>query len=332
MSCLLVRDGAGRTQSLPPALFVYVWSEQGILEATRDARDELAAMRPDVILLHDAPSKLLAHGREAARIVREWLPNAGLGFGVGADGTVDDWRMRRASADDVVRPLVRVAALAEDLRARFAIWNCEAGWKDAADDVRSPTEIEALADRCGREVCAAAPSVVHGLSTYDQPNLHAAMRPLLRGWAKHCAIFTGQGYVAVPGMPPRGALPRRLAAGEKAQALIARLGWIPADELLTEVATDTDRIPTVQGHKTHKLDLARAVATLPHLALWSAPLVREDGRLDAEGLEAWRVGLQIRAEVGAGPNAVRKYQLRHGLAADDVLGPATYAHALARTS
>jgi hypothetical protein len=328
---LLVRDGAGNPRTLAPALLVYLWDKDGPLDGARDARDELLALRPEIVVIHDSPSKLLAQAREAVRIVRETLPGVRIGLGIGADGTVDDWRLGRASADDVVRPLVRIAALAQDLGAELAIWNCEAGWKDSAADHRSEAEIEALADRCGREVRAAAPSVVHGLSTYDQPNYHAAMKPLLKGWVKHCSLFTGQSYVAVPGEPPRGALPKRLAAGDKAQGLIARLGWIPADELIADVPTDTDRVPTLQGHKTHKLDLAAAVATLRHLLLWSVPSVPEGGRVDAAGLEAIRVGMQIRAEVGPGPQAVRAYQTRHGLAADGALGPITYAHALART-
>lgn len=327
---LLVRDGAGNARTLSPSTIVYLWDKDGPLDGARDARDELLALRPDVVVVHDAPSKLLSQAREAVRIVREVLPGVRIGLGIGADGTVDDWRLGRATADDVVRPLVRVAALAQDLRAELAVWNCEAGWKDSATDNRSESEIEALADRCGREVRAAAPAVVHGLSTYDQPNYHAAMKPLLKGWVKHCAIFTGQSYVAVPGEAPRGALPKRLEAGVKTQALIARLGWIPADELLADVPTDTDRIPTVQGHKTHKLDLARAVATLPHWLMWSVPSVAEGGRVDAAGIEAIRVGLVIRAEVGPSAGAVRAYQARHRLAADDVLGPRTYAHALAR--
>lgn len=323
MKPLLQHNGRGEPVAVAQGLGLYVWGERGLLASLDAARDEIDAIRPAIVVLHASPSSLLRDLRVAVSRVRQRHPYARVWVGCGMDGTVGDWRSATRIDEQVVAPLRSVAALCEALAIEAIVWNGESQWKDAPHDQRTPAEIEALADACGRAVVKAAPSVVHWLSSFDQPNLHGALRAFLRGFLRWCSAYTGQAYVAQAGGAPRGALDRRLDAAARGQELAERAGYLPDDVTGEDTAADVDRVPTIQGHATHLADLARAAAELPMVLVWSAPLVSEGGRLDPSGLLALRFASRVR-DSGL---SVARWQRSKGLVPDGIVGPKSLAAA-----
>lgn len=320
---LLQHNGRGEPVEVRPGLMVYVWGSHGLLAALDAARDELDAIRPAGVVLHASPSELLRDLRRAVSRTRQRHPSARVWVGVGLDGTVGQWRQGERTADDVIAPLRRVAELCESLAVEVVVWNGESQWKDSPNDRVTAAQIETLADDAGRACVKAAPSCVHWLSSFDQPNLHGALRAFLRGFTRWVSCYTGQAYVAQAGGAPRGALDRRLDAAARGQELAERAGYLPDDVTGVDVAGDVDRVPTIQGHATHLADLARAAAELPHVLVWSAPMVSEGGRLDPVGLRALRFARVVR---DSGLTVV-EWQRAKGLVPDGVVGPRTLAAA-----
>lgn len=320
---LLQHNGRGEPVEVPPTLGLYVWGSRGLLAALDAARDEIDAIRPDVLVLHGPPSELLRSLVSLVGLARQRHPWARVWIGCGMDGTVGQWRRGKRTADDVIAPLVGVAALCERAGVECIVWNGESEWKDSPTDRVVLADIEALADAAGLACAKAAPSCLHWLSSFDQPNLHGSLRAMLRGWTRHVTAYTGQAYVAQAGGAPRGALDRRLDAAARGQELAERAGYLPDDVTGVDVAGDVDRVPTIQGHATHLADLARAAAELPHVLVWSAPLVAEGGRLDPVGLQALRFARVVR---DSGLSVV-EWQRAKGLAPDGVVGPKTLAAA-----
>jgi len=318
---LLQHNGRGEPVAVAQGLGLYVWGERGLLASLDAARDEIDAIRPAIVILHASPSTLLRDLRVAVSRVRQRHHFARVWVGCGMDGTVGDWRELRRLDEQVVAPLRSVAALCEALAIECIVWNGESQWKDQPHDRVTPAEIEALADSAGRAVVKAAPNVVHWLSSFDQPNLHGALRSFLRGFTRWVSAYTGQAYVAVAGGAPRGALDRRLDAAARGQELAERAGYLPDDVTGVDTADDVDRVPTIQGHATHLADLARAAAELPMVLVWSVPLVSEGGRVDETGLRALRFASRVRDS----DLSVIEWQRAKGLDADGVVGPRTLA-------
>lgn len=320
---LLQHTGRGEPREVPPTLGLYVWGSRGLLAALDAARDEIDAVRPDVLVLHGPPSELLRSLVSLVGLARQRHPWARVWIGCGLDGTVPLWRRGQRSSLEVVDPLRRVADLCDRERVEAIVWNGESQWKDSPDDKVTAAQIEALADAAGLACAKAAPSCLHWLSSFDQPNLHGSLRAMLRGWTLHVTAYTGQAYVAQAGGAPRGALDRRLDAAARGQELAERAGYLPDDVTGVDVAGDVDRVPTIQGHATHLADLARAAAELPHVLVWSAPLVAEGGRLDPVGLQALRFARVVR-DSGL---SVIEWQRGKGLTPDGVVGSKSLAAA-----
>jgi hypothetical protein len=323
MNALKQHTGNGQPVDMRGGLGLYVWGEHGLLASLDAARDEIDAIRPAILVLHAAPSVLLSDLRRAVSRVRQRHPYARVWVGCGLDGTVGDWRQGKRADERVIDPLRAVAALCEALAVEVVVWNGESQWKDSTTDQVTHTQIETLADACGRACVKAAPSVVHWLSSFDQPNLHGALRAFLRGFTRWVSAYTGQAYVAISGGAPRGALDRRLDAAARGQELAERAGYLPDDVTGEDVAGDVDRVPTIQGHATHLADLARAAAELPLVLAWSVPLVSEGGRVDPTGLRALRFASRVR-DAGL---SVAEWQRAKGLAADGIVGPKSLAAA-----
>lgn len=317
------RTGNGTPRDMAQGLGLYVWSSAGIVDALAAAHDEIDAINPAFVVLHDNPSSLLRSLPSIVSRVRRRHPSVRIWVGVGLDGTVGQWRHGERTAAQVIEPLRKVAELCERLTIETIVWNGESQWKDAADDKVSLADIEALAEATGRAVVKAAPNVTHWLSSFDQPNLHGALRAFLRGFTRWVSAYTGQAYVAIKGGAPRGALDRRLNAAARGQELAERAGYLPDDVTGADVPGDVDRVPTIQGHATHLADLARAAAELPTVIVWSAPLVAEGGRIDDRGLLALRFASRVR---DSGLSVV-EWQRAKGLEPDGVAGPLSLAAA-----
>lgn len=332
---LILRTAAGEPVERRPSLDLYCWSSRpGMLRDIRDARDEIEAIKPDRVILHGNPSEIAAEGAAAILIAQEIMGPLSLvpavGVGIGADGWADEWRRGAATSEQVIRPLVRAVKIAYDAGARLMVPNLEAAWKrhnnaDGAKDVRTEEELAALVEAVARAMMAVAPDAVFMLSSYDQPTLHRSMKLVYRILTRLFPAVTGQTYVAVPGIPSRMALPSRLAAFAASFDRAEEEGWVTRDEIEREIAEDCDRIPTLQGHKTHPNALTKALVEEPQVILWSAPMIvdegrREDGRLDSIGFECARFACDLRAHGWVGPGAIAALQRALGFTDGDVDG------------
>lgn len=352
---LLVVTGDGMPATISPGHIVYLWAGDdrtnsgarvGMLRAAfEDGRDELLAIVPDGVCVHGSPSQLLSRGDDGltalewcAREIRALLPGVRLWVGVGGDGWIGQWRSGKATSAQVQQPLQRVAALARSAGAEAIVWDFESEWKHAGSDARARAELESLARTLMANLTQIAPKCVHVVSSFDHVGFHMAMPfdALLSG---NVAAFTAQNYVAVAGeTAPRGLLRARITKASASQDAARKQAKFPADERdasgLDTSHDDVDVFSTVQLHGTDPQDLAAVIAESPLVLSWSVPRVREGGRADDRGIEAARVARVMRALVGAGPGAVRRYQAstQGALTVDGQLGPRTFAHALARAT
>jgi hypothetical protein len=329
---LRVRNGRGDAVTVLDAIVVYVWGSRGVLRATQDGLDELRAVDAQCVALHSGTADLLANLEPAAKVVREGLPGVRLWVGLGIDGTIDAYRAGKLNAQQVIARYTQVARLCQRLGAEVLVLNGESKWAIERGDVRTRDDIRALADQLGRAIRVEAPDVVLALSSFGRLGYHANVRPLIEGLTPHCSFFTGQSYAARPGPVRPGLLPAVIAADERSQEATERQGWHRDDTSESgedDSHDDLDRVPTVQAHKTAPLDLARLLVERPFVLVWSVPTIAEGGRADAAGLEAMRVAATIRRYA---PPRVANFQRANGLKADGVLGPITYARALARAT
>lgn len=352
---LRVITGDGTPALIAPGHIVYLWSGDtrtnsgaapGALRAAfDDARDELLAIRPDGVCIHGAPSQLLNRGDDGvlalewcAREIRALLPGVRIWVGVGGDGWIGQLRAGTATRAQVMQPLQRVAVLARQLGAEAIVWDFETEWKHASGDKLSRLELDAFSRELMATLCALAPKCAHIVSSFDHVGFHMAMpwAALLDG---NVTGFTAQNYVAIAGeTAPRGLLKARIVNASKSQDAARAQGKFPADEHGADGVdtshNDVDVFATVQLYGTDELDLAIELVAAPVVQSWSVPLVREGGRADARGLRAAQVARVIRNAAGPGPGAIARYQATTGgaLKADGVLGPKTFAFALARAT
>lgn len=332
MANLLVRNGRGEEISLAPRVIVYLWTGDGLRSAYAGARDYLAQIwdelpephRPQV-LLHGTINGLTSeHWGPLLDSVRDELPGARIAAGVAGDSSLGAWRAGEIGGAAIVRRLVESAqAVERELPGAIHTWDFEQGWKDRDKDKRTPAEHEALAREVVTEAAKAAPSLVYGLTSYDHVGHHTRLpwRGFLVGTP--VKLFVDQRYTD-DGTPDKGAIPARERSADASQLRAERAGILPAD-VTPDTPDDVDRVHLYQLHGQHQGDLVCAIAEHEHCAGWCAPLKPLGGRSDESGLAALRAALQIRARVGAGPGAVRRFQQIAGLKVDGIVGPKTLA-------
>lgn len=333
-----VRDGRGDERTLNPALVVYVWGSKGIAKAAADSVNELLRVRPDAVAIHGGTADIVANLSRALTVLHVALDDGSRAplrwwVGVGIDGTLDAWHAGKLSAAQVVARHVEVAkAIARAGDVEVIALNGEGKWTVRAGSTRSRADVRALADAVGRAYKEHAPDCVLALSSFGALGYHSDVRAMIEGITPHCSLFTGQSYAARPGEVARGVLPKVLERDERSQEATERQGWLRPDEPSGrddhDSPDDLDRVPTIQAHKTHPTDLCRVAVTRPHVLVWSVPTIGEGGRADEEGLAALQAAVAIRAEVGTGSDAVRKYQRQERLTVDGSPGPITRARAL----
>ena len=299
------------------------WSGKGLRHAWAGSRDVLARVQAPIVILHAAPSSITSeHFDGVIADVRARLPNARVWLGVGGDGWADEYRAGKATAEQVIAPLVACARVAHRHRVEAIIWDYEAAWKHDKGDVRSRAELEGLAVLVVAACALAAPDAIHGCTTYDHPSLHGRFvwRAIFVGTA--ISVYWWQGYAADE-TPTRGELPARLRRALASQAAGERAGMLPPDVTGPDVAGDVDRLPVVQLHQLHAGDLVTVLAETELVGAWAMPLIEHGGRADATGVLALEAALYLRREVGAGPGAVARFQARAGLTPDGIVGKLT---------
>lgn len=323
-----VRTAAGAPVLCAPVLQLYVWSSRpGMLRDLRDARDEIEAIGPGRIVLHGNPSEIGAEGAKSIELAAEIMGGVDrVGLGIGADGWADDWRRGNCTSEQVIRPLVTSVRLGYERGVRHFVPNLEAAWKrhnnaGGTKDVKSADEMRALAQAIALAFRAAAPDAVFALSSYDQPTLHGAMRIVYEELTRSFPIFTPQVYAAVAGVPGRQLLPNRRRESLRRIAEARAQGWISPDVSGPDVHSDCDDWPTYQGHKIDPGALFKLCVETPHLYVWSAPSIiddgrEEDGRLDAIGVNALALACRVREAGWIGPGAVAELQAALGIEVD----------------
>jgi len=321
---LSVLTGGGDECTLEETLCLTLWDPNGLQRALERAKNLLAEVRPDAVQLHAGPRELLANAGRVTRELRALLgDDLKLWIGVGADGTIDDYAEGRATAADVVRPLVETAKLSESLDAEVHCLDPEGEWKRARGK-----NSEGIARDVSLSCAEAAPSCVQAVTTFDHPSLHAAFP-----WRGFCgpgsksSLFLPQVYAGavIAGRtqlfaPHRRTLPRRAEASLSSIRAAVRAGMLRADEKdaagLDTSSRDLDVAPYLQGHSVHEHATLQALIEAPLACVWAAM-----ARMDARGIAALRRAAKVRRAVFARPGAVRAYQELRGLKVDGWVGP-----------
>lgn len=181
----------------------------------------------------------------------------------------------------------------------------------------SSIEDRTLLPQLAREVIAAArdeaPAVSVAWTSHDRPDYH----PL--PWAEILSavdLYSGQTYIDTPDrIDGLGAARARAANAEREMnELVAR--GIAANHLA----------PGASGYAPYVQLHGCSVAAICHLTDrgqtacgWALPRAPK-GRSDELGVLAWRAMRAVRAEVGAAPGAIARWQAKRGLKVDGVLG------------
>lgn len=315
--------------SVVPGIALTLWSGDGLAKAAAApaATRLLRRARPPIVQLHAAPSGHVAHLAGAVLAVRAVLPAARVWVGVGCDGWARNVATGSLSVARVVERFVATAQRAADVGAELIVWNAEAAYKDRR--VVASGLARAIVTACAERF----PALSQGHTAYDHPGYHTGYD--WRGWigpGSPVVIALPQVYAAgdteaagyVPHVP--GRLPGREAHALRSWTAMVRAGAIKPD-LVPDTPDDLDVFPYLQGHHVAATDTARALVEHELASLWAAPT-----RTDAQGEDALVAACAIRRLVNWGPGAVRRFQQRADLGADDKLGPLTLAAALARAA
>ncbi len=278
---------------------ITLWSAAGARAALDGARDLLARASPPTVMVHHWPTlpAQAAVAREIARDHHLWI-------GAGIDAVALAVTAGRWSVSRAVSELVRLARAGVDAGATHLVLDPEGRWevRDAALHQRlCDTATAALA-----AIRAACPGLVLGHTSYDQPTLHAHYP--WAAWLGPGGVDVALPQVYAAGGGP-GSLTHRLAAHHASWQRATALGWIRPG------------LPVVPYLQAHGVPAGETVVVgQAGCALWASP-----ARIDAEGERALRALCALTADGCVVPGAVARYQAAHGLVADGVCGPRTFA-------
>lgn len=268
----------------------------------------------DIVTLHTSADP--ADVRSAA-LVRQINPSARVWLACPANylSRLDLAKGRAA----VLAEVTRIARVAADMGAELLELNGEGAsdgktpgdWTSAADDLREVERLESLGRDVTLTLRAALPaSCAIAWTSHDGTSFRVPRALLSR-----VDLHSPQHYPAEAGRTvSQRELERRVAWSEGQWHALAERGRVPA-----EVVPHGARwAPYLQGWGHTVGALVWGLCEAPIARLWACP-----GSWSPEALLALRGARAIRAEVGHGPDAVERWQARHGLAVDGVVGPAS---------
>ena len=292
--------------TVAPGLVVTVYDDRG-----GAALPLLAQIRPDVALIHAAPSD-----RAYAARVRAAVPGVRLWYQVPANYLADGSLVADVAT---VRAHVRGAV---DLGAEVLSLNGEGssapgrpGWAS-----RDPAVRGTLGARATELLAAAAEEASGRLalawSSHDCPAWHPLPWAALYGPSSPVALSLHQHYPADGDTPAsRAACLSRLSTSA---AQWARLG---ASVCRPDLAPrGAGAVLYTQAHGLTTDGACALYDAAPLAAAWALPT-----RHDALGILALRADAELRRRVGHAPGRIARWQTHRGLVADGVCGPRTLA-------
>lgn len=288
----VVSTAAADLPRRPRGLGLTLFSNHGPRVALLEALGDLAAIRPQAVMVHGGPRALVQDLRMISARLQSMLPGVVLWVGVQWDGWISNYAAARTDRERaaVVKVYVDAARMAADCGAVGVVWDCE-GKAEAM-----PGAARALERACVAQTRAARPDLLQALTTFDQPGVHGSFP--WSGWLGDAAedrspvdLWMPQVY-ASPGdgtLAGARALTKRLDAHRTSTARVKALGWI---------RRDMDELLYFQGHHVPRVQTAFHGAREGFVFVWAAPkkTATVDGRLDGDGLEACRVLAELARE------------------------------------
>jgi len=292
--------------TVAPGLVVTVYDDRG-----GAALPLLAQIRPDVALIHAAPTD-----RAYADLVRAAVPGVRLWYQVPANYlAADSLAADLATVRAHVRGAVDLGAEVLSLNGEGASAEGRPGWA-----TRSPEGRALLGARATELLAAAADEAAGRLalawSSHDCPAWHPLPWAALYGPESPVTLSLHQHYPAPKsGTATRAACLSRLATSA---AQWARLGpSMCRPELAPRGA---GAVLYTQAHGLTTDGACALYDAAPLAAAWALP-----ARHDAAGILALRADAELRRRVGHAPGRIARWQTHRGLVADGVCGAKTLA-------
>lgn len=214
----------------------------------------------------------------------------------------------RRSVLDAAAATRRRTRLAMDRGAEAVELNGEAAWKAEGLDAHGREMIAAARDGGARVV---------GWSYFDGPRTHRMPASAAVFGTAGVDYSAPQVYAANPGAAE---VPGFAAARARFDRARAQHEWCATRGLMRHELAPGERACAVyaQLHGVSPAGTAWLLDRGPVGRAWAIPT-----RHDASGLRGLRAVLRARREMGAGADAIMRWQQKHGLAADGIAGPAT---------
>jgi hypothetical protein len=310
---------------LPAALVVALYDGRSSVTSLAASRDDIATLRDAgpaadfAVMLHTTPDPSddvpIATLRTMG-IPRVWL-------GAPANPLVQRARVRGiASTVALVREWARRA---KNGGVECLMFNGErdGGHPDGDWGISSIADRTLLPELAREAIAAArdeAPQVMVAWTSHDRPDYHPLPWGTILG-DDGVDLYSGQTYIDTPDrIDGLGAARARAVNAEREMRELIEHG-IAAEHLA----------PGASGYAPYVQLHGCSVAAVCHLTDqgqtacgWALPRAPK-GRSDELGVLAWRAMRAVRAEVGAAPGAIARWQTRHGLKADGALGRDTLA-------
>ena len=271
----------------------------------------------DDICLHAWPSPKV---RTAVADIRSRNADTKVTLGVGVDSLARS-SILSGNTSVAVKEFERVVRTAMDYNGgiQAVMWNAEASWKRPPNSAEKRLLSKLVKDTLNN-IAENFPDLPQLHTAYDHPTYHSTYN--WEDWlGKDSPICMSlpQVYAAPEGgvMARRGGLDRREATALSSWATAVRKGWIRPDapEGSPEDLKDVDWAPYYQLHHVPVADTLRHMTSAQVSFGWAIPT-----RSDKDGETAIKCAIILRRNGFWGSEAVKDWQVAHGLTADNIAG------------